>query len=77
MGVKSTVHLTRENAVSKYLNEKARRVGDSWRLEAEALSDTELEDILEQWNDERCRDELGSDTGFDNYLIVPEEDLDR
>lgn len=77
MGIKSTVRLTREDAISRYISARARREGDPWRAEAEALSDVELEDILERWNDERSRADFGGDSGFDNYLIVAKEDLDR
>ncbi len=67
MSVKSTKDLTREQAEDKFvelylarkdLEAKARR-------EAAELTDKELEDTLEEWNDERAGGE-----GFENYLIV-------
>jgi hypothetical protein len=64
MGVKSTVHLTRQWAISRAVEmhqQKERR-----KIEAlyTAMTDKELEDILEQMNDERAGGE-----GFENYFI--------
>lgn len=64
MGVKSTVRLTREQAVQRAadLRQKAQRLA----VEASfyAMSNKELEDRLEILNDEAHDGE-----GFENYLI--------
>lgn len=65
MSVKSTRSLTRNEAEEKYIDlwvEKNKRM---IRTQAVILSNVELEDILEEWNDE-----LHDGEGFENYLIT-------
>lgn len=66
MGVKSTVYLTREEAERKFveLYMQRKKLQQKARAKAVMLSDTELEDKLEIWNDEAHDGE-----GFENYLI--------
>lgn len=66
MGVKSTVNLTREQAVSRaaqlYFEAKRRKIEAKFT----AMSDSELESKLERLNDKANDGE-----GFENYSIVP------
>jgi hypothetical protein len=65
MGVKSTVHLTRAEAVKRAadLEEKQRRRAIEARFYA--MTDADLEKVLETMNDEA----LGGE-GFENYTII-------
>ncbi len=69
MGAKSTVDLTRQQAedrfVELYLLRK--RTEAKAREKARRLTNTELEDKLEQYNDEAL--EQGGGYGLENYLI--------
>ena len=72
MGVKSTVYLTRQEAVEKYVELYMKRKGERRaRAKAAALSQTELENTLERWNDE-CS--ANGEEGFENYAIVQSHD---
>ena len=64
MGVKSTVTLTREEALDKFVDLQARANADGIRRFASFMSDTILEDVLERMNDEANDGE-----GFENYVI--------
>lgn len=64
MGVKSTMYLTRQQAEEKFLDLYIRLKGHKIRAKAAKLSDQELEDKLERWND-RAND----GEGFENYII--------
>lgn len=66
MGVKSTVTLTRQQAIDKYADLKMADLNMRRRFEAEAtaMRDKDLEDKLEVLNDEARGGE-----GFENYLI--------
>jgi hypothetical protein len=66
MGVKSTVYLTRKQAEDKFIDLYIQRKMGKFRAKAAVLSDTELENKLERWNDEANDGE-----GFENYIIDP------
>lgn len=72
MGVKSTVHLSREEAERRYIDHiietvlRPRLVG-----QVSYLSDTELEDVIERFNDEKYHDQMG----FENYIIDARTDV--
>ncbi|AXQ69916.1 hypothetical protein HOU03_gp352 [Caulobacter phage CcrSC] len=72
MGVKSTVRLSRQEAEERYVRLKLedQALARSFRAEAVMMTDTQLEDVLERLNDDRYRDEYGSSSGYDNYLIT-------
>lgn len=65
MGVKSTVTLTREEAVARYVYFREQQNAVGLKRYAEALSDRALEDALEALNDE-----MNNGQGFDNYAIT-------
>lgn len=65
MGVKSTVHLTREAAEKKFVELFIIRKHQKIKAKATKLSDKDLEDKLEIWNDEAHDGE-----GFENYIIT-------
>jgi hypothetical protein len=72
MGVKSTVHLSREEAERRYIDHIIDTVLRP-RLVSQVsfLSDTELEDVIERFNDEKYE----SGGGFDNYIIDARTDV--
>jgi hypothetical protein len=72
MGVKSTVRLTREEAERRFVELYVKRKENKIRAKAVALSDQELEDKLERWNDA-----VHDGEGFENYLIVQSHDEDN
>ncbi len=65
MGVKSTVHLSRSEAVSRAADLHQKRVRRATEALFHAMSDKDLEHALEQLNDEAHGGE-----GFENYLIA-------
>lgn len=69
MGVKSTKSLSRERAEEKFISnavESARKkIKEDAKLALKTMTDTELEDALEEYDDSL----YGDETGFDNYLI--------
>lgn len=71
MGVKSTVKLSRQEAIIRAadLHEEINR--NRRRIEAiyTGMSDKDLEDALEKLNDERSR-QIHGGTGFENYQII-------
>lgn len=77
MGVKSTVRLTRAQAIDRYVRLKAELKVRKWRAQAELLNNVDLENRLEEMNDAVYDRQYGDSGGFDNYSVVPEEDLDR
>lgn len=64
MGVKSTVSITRESAERRWVDMKLESKRPKFEAKAKELSDTELENALEEMNDARYGGE-----GFDNYAI--------
>lgn len=66
MGIKSTHRLTRGQAELRYIKLYNDRQLKKAKAKLAKLSDTELEDVLEKWNDEAFDGE-----GFLNFLIVP------
>ena len=61
MGVKSTVELTRKEAEAKASElYSKRRMGQYYHM-----SDIDLEDLIESWNDE-----VHGGEGFENYRII-------
>ena len=69
MGVKSTVQLTRQEALEKYADLKMRAPDVRRRLKAEAMGmdKRELEDELMELNDAAAGGE-----GYENYTITDE-----
>lgn len=65
MGVKSTVTLTREEALDKFVDLQAKVNADGIRRFADFMSDSILEEVLERMNDEAHDGE-----GFENYVIM-------
>jgi hypothetical protein len=72
MGVKSTIHLSRSMAELRYvaLKLESEKLKRKYKAKAAALSDKELEDMLEKLDDENCGGE-----SFNNYLITDEEEF--
>lgn len=68
MGIKSTTHLTRQEAIEKYADLKLDSVDPRRQFMAEAMvmPRKQLEDKLEEMNDAR----YDSGEGFDNYIIT-------
>jgi hypothetical protein len=64
MGVKSTVRLTRREAINRYVDFRVADYIRFVRREAEMLTAVELEDIIERLNDKAKGGE-----GFENYII--------
>lgn len=66
MGVKSTVTLNRHEAINKYVDLRLKRINVERMLEAEAtaMTDKQLEDVLERLNDAANGGE-----GYENYII--------
>jgi len=67
MGVKSTVSLTRSDAISKIKDLREMLFGNE--NEYSDFSDEDLEDYLEYLNDRYYQKTYGSQSGFDNYSI--------
>ena len=65
MGVKHTVRLTRSQAEDRYVRVKLARKEQGIRAKATLLTDAQLEDKLELWNDQANDGE-----GFENYQIA-------
>lgn len=68
MGVKSTVSLTRLEAIEKYADLKAKLKRRKHEAKAIAMGKRELEDEIERMNDEANDGE-----GYENYVIVEEQ----
>lgn len=64
MSVKETQDLTRQEAEQKFFDLYTTHKRHKIMAKAARLSDTELEDLLEKWNDE-----FHGGEGFENYLI--------
>lgn len=74
MGVKSTVTLTRTQAEDKYLEAieelYVRFIRSDARKALSQISNENLEEILEVFNDAKYKEEYGPGAiGFDNYKI--------
>lgn len=69
MGVKSTVTLTRAQAEERYIELLIQEARRRLRTKAAAMSDKQLEDVIEVLNDS----EKGGE-GFENYQIREEGD---
>lgn len=65
MGVKSTVNLTRDEAVDRLSSLYLEEVATLLRANVENMSDQAIESELERLNDNRCGGE-----GFENYSIT-------
>lgn len=75
MGVKSTMRITRERAEAMYQEFRSREFERMFKAEAVMLTNTQLEDRLEEMNDNYFREQYGShSTGFDNYIICANPD---
>jgi len=65
MGVKSTVHLTREEAENRYIKIKTAKYKQKLQKRLKNFSNIALEDTLEIINDKMSID----NEGFENYII--------
>lgn len=65
MGVKSTVTLTRDVAIERYVELVLPQYRRRLRAQATGMSNKQLEDTLEKMNDERAGGE-----GFENYIVT-------
>lgn len=74
MGIKSTRYLTRESAISRIEDLRFKLFGG---YDYSYASDTDLEDLLEDLNDQYSSREYGGDSGFDNYIIADQETVDK
>jgi hypothetical protein len=70
MGVKSTIFLTRAEAERRLVKAIQREQADGIEMFVKRLTNDEIENLLEVKNDAYYRREFGSDTGFDNYLLI-------
>lgn len=68
MGVKSTVSLTRSEAIAKYADLKAKTKRRKYEAKAIRMDRRELEDEIERLNDE-----VNGGEGYENYVIVEEQ----
>jgi hypothetical protein len=75
IGDKSTTRLTREDAARRYADLKAELKRERWIAKAMAMTDSELENALEDLNDEAFEIRYGVREGFDNFSIVPADAL--
>ncbi len=64
MGVKSTIYLTRDEAIEKYIELRSKELMQLIRLKVNSLPNKVLEDRLELLNDK-----VSSGEGFENYII--------
>lgn len=69
MGVKSTVHLSREEAEQKYVELKQKHEARRFKAQAAFMDNRELESELESLSDKLAYETYGGE-GFDNFLIV-------
>lgn len=69
MGIKSTVTLSRDAAIEKYIDLSLPSARRQLRAQATLLSNKRLEDVLEVLND-ACE----GGEGFDNYIVTGRED---
>lgn len=65
MGVKSTVTMSRDAAIERYVELALPQARRLLRAQATAMSNKQLEDSIEQLNDERAGGE-----GFENYIVT-------
>ena len=72
MGVKSTVRLTRAQAVERYVDLKIEAKRRKLRQKAAQFTDEQLEDEVMRLNDEAHDGE-----GFENYSIVADTSAHR
>ena len=67
MGVKSTVKMTRQNAVTRLTDLKLKEVTRAFMFDVFAMSNTEIEDELE-----RLEDKWAGGESFMNFIVVDE-----
>lgn len=68
MGVKSTVSLTRLEAIEKYADLKAKTKRRKYEAKAISMDRRQLEDEIERLNDE-----VSDGEGYENYVIIEEQ----